>query len=355
MDKKTMKLLIQIIVVVIALSFLTEIFYFKGSLPSFDMGDVVAQKNISGTAIFNGTIRTYDPLLAIAKNTSASVLDQLRKREDVKDVQLDQDSYVITPDTRYDVFALASYLRTLNVSSLSIANVVLPQKIEVETANGTINASSEGVVRIPTEPLVDVDTEVTVSMSATVADGVLISYNAPSIQMQQLSLQLDGTIAQVNSNIYSYAIPWENRTLDLSSYGDVKYNRVDSVIFKTPLNVTQIMAKKAFPYVTFISADSATVEKDFSNITELETNFADTPYTLPPSTLRITANETPDIPFNATVRYRYMVSTNSTYDFGDFTMESDKQYSAGDSVKVGVQATTLGNRILSITSVSFPS
>lgn len=348
------------IVVIVALSFITEIWFFGGSVPGLGGGGGGSASNVSGMTTFQGTIRTYDPVLVIPANTSQAVIDQLRARDDVRNVKLEEDTYVIEPETRYDVYPIAVFLRSLNTSSLSAAIVSLPQEIVVDTPLGKVNATSTGIVRVVTEPLLDVDSEVTVSMVATVADGMLINYASPQIMLQPLHLSLNASVVRLDNKVYSYVVPWESRNSlgNLSAYGAVEYGRVDSVIFKTPLNVSQIMAKKMFPYVVFIDAGSATVEPGFVNVTQLAINFQDTPYELPPSALRIVTNETPDIPFNATVRYSYTLGAgNETYDFGalPLVLESDRELEVNGTVNVDVDAVAIGNRILAIKGVSLPS
>ena len=121
MDKQDM---IKILVVVVAFGFLTEILAFKGTVP-FIGGDIISSAaNITGTTTFNGSIRTYDPFLLVPANTSKALMDQIGTRDGVKSVQLQAEGYVVQTDTRDDVYPLAVYLRSQNVSSVSVANIV---------------------------------------------------------------------------------------------------------------------------------------------------------------------------------------------------------------------------------------
>jgi len=363
MDKSD---LIKVLVVVIAVLFLTEIFAFRGSIPFFGGGQQTLGHNVTGTTSFNGSIRTYDPFLLIPANTSQAITDQLKSREGVKSVQLEADGYMIETETRDDVFTLAGYLRSLNVSSLSVANVVVPQNLVVSTAGGTVNASAAGVVRVLTEPLLDVDNIVSVNMTAIVDEnGQLVNYGAASIMTQDITERFDASILRLERKTYSYTIPWEDRDGlgNLSAFGKVDFKRIDSMIFKTPLSTSQVIQKKQLPYITYIDQGSALVEQSFSNSSMLAKDFNDTNYTLLDSRLVITANssttEDPSLPYDATIRFTYsiMLQNQSRYDFGNapLIVETDKQYSENASVKVDISAVALGDKVTIVRSVSIPS
>jgi hypothetical protein len=355
MDRKD--LIKTILVIVVVVFFITESFYFGGGYfkPSTSSG---SGSNMTGNSVFNGTIRTYDPLLFLPLNTSQQVLDQLDGRSEVRSVKADTNAYVITTETRDDVYPLAAWLRTMNVTSFAIANIAV-SVIPVDTLGGTINASvPNGVVRVVAEPLLDVDNEVTVSLVATVNDGQLVGTQSESILLQPVEAIIDARVESIDDRSYQYSIPWANRTtLALAGY-DSHYTRVDTIIFRSPLNVSQILAKKQFPYITYIDANSAQVAQDFDNVTMLEINFADTPFTLPPSQLTISANETPDVPFNYTLYYTYsLVPINTTYDFGDkpLVVQTTNSYEENSTIGLNVSATALGDKIISIKRAGLPS
>ena len=167
-----------------------------------------------------------------------------------------------------------------------------------------------------TEPLLDVDNVVTVSMTAVVTpDGSLGDYSDAVIDTQEIKGEFDATITQVDSITYSYTIPWENRTGigNLSQYGSVQYDKHDTIVFTTPLTTTQVLAKKLFPYITYIDTGSAVVDPSFSNMSQVADNFQDANYTLPASSLTVIENSNstlgaPPVPFNATLAYIYGVS-----------------------------------------------
>jgi hypothetical protein len=117
------------------------------------------------------------------------------------------------------------------------------------------------------------------------------------------------------------------------------------------------MAKKLFPYITYIDAGSAQVRSDFDNTTLLATNFADVNYTLPDSSLVIMTNKTPDIPFNATVTYNYrilIVEESTDYVFEDlaFDAEMDEEQELDSTVSLNVSVVAADRNVVSVGTVS---
>ncbi len=360
MDRKQIA---GIVVVIVSLLLVTESFYFGGA--GIFSGSTSGPKpgtNVSGIAEFNGTIRTYNPLIIIPLNTSTDVISQLKARSDVRAVRNDTQYYLIDTDTRDDVYPIAQFLRTLNVTGYSIANVAASDVIPFTTPLGIVNATvPSGVVQVVTEPLVDSDTEVEVSMVAVVQDGQVIDIRSAAIKTQDLNLQLQAKVASLDHKTYSYVIPWENRTgLNLSNFTSYDFNKLDSIIFTTPLNVSQVIVKKQFSYITYIGTDSAQVDPSFSNASLVAENFADVGYTLPSSSLTILTNDTPELPFNSTVSYSYdleLLQDQTQYKFptGSFFVETDHELPVNGTITLNISAVGLGDRILAIRSVSPPS
>jgi hypothetical protein len=357
MDRKTIA---GVVVVIVSVLFITEQFYFGGfNSPS---GPTGSGRNESGTAVFNGTIRTYDPIIVIPLNTSYDILSQIKSRPDVRDLRNDSQTYIIDTETRDDVYPISQFLRSVNVTGYSVANVAASDVIQVKTPLGIENATvPNGVVRVVTEPLVDSDTQVAVSMVATVSDGLVIDIQSTSLLLQSMDLQVGARVAALDHKTYSYVIPWENRTQlgDLSSYGQYNFKKVDTIVFTTPLNVSQVMVKKQFPYVTYIDTGSAQVEPSFSNATLVALNFADTQYALPDSTLTIMTNETPDLPFDPAVDYTYELvlsnDTNYTFPVSSFLVDSNLELPLNSTITMNMSVVALGDKVLAIKSVSPPS
>jgi len=358
-----MSTIVQIVAVIIVVGFITELFFFGGFTSSINKNkQTTAGENITGNVAFNGTIRTYDPFLALPPDTSKTILDDLKKRPDVTSVS-QQGSYIyIRTETRDDVLPIAEYLRSKNVTALSIANIALPPDVELQTQTGVVNASTMGaIVRVETEPLLEADSEIGVTMIGISSEGRLIDYTGAKIQAGRVTIAANATVVSLVHTSYNYIIPWADRVAVASMLAGnssgytYKYDKKDMVIFSTPLTLAQIMAKRQFLYVTYIDANSAAVSGDFDNQTLLEENFADATVVLPSSYLEVSTNSTNmslGIPFNSTVRYSYLVmlpKTASGYEISEQSQayESDKQLSAGDIVEVQVNAIAIGNKLFS--------
>ncbi|MCI0504094.1 hypothetical protein L0Y65_05290 [Candidatus Micrarchaeota archaeon] len=320
-------------------------------------------QNVSGSAVFNGTIRTYDPMLLLPLDTSQAVIDSLRLHDGVRDIQKQENSYYVTTETRDDVYPIATWLRGMNVTGYAIANVAVSEDIIVDTVSGKITTSMpSGVVRVVTEPLLDADSAVTVSMDVVLRDKAIIDYSSASFTLQAIEALLDAKVVSLDGTSYKYSVPWaeRNRLGNVSEYGEAQYQKVDSIIFSPQLTVGQIMVKKQFSYITYIDSGSAQVAPYFDNVTELWANFADTPYTLPASTLVIVTNRTPELDIAPdSVRYLYTLSlSDSPYDFGAFEplqAEGADEYEINSTLKLNVSALALGDRIISIRRVLLPS
>ncbi|MEW6036269.1 MAG: hypothetical protein AB1529_06660 [Candidatus Micrarchaeota archaeon] len=358
MDKKQLLLIGSGLIVLLLVM---EPFFFGGggtrTGPSIQPG-----RNYTGTTIFNGSIRTYDPYLYLPVDTDQSVISQLRLLEAVSDVRAEQNSYVVQVRTRDDVFPTAAWLMERNVTSYSIANVAVNQGLEVNTSSGFINATVPGgVIRVVAEPLLDAGHEVTVSMVAVVSSGLLIDYSSASLLLQEEQFVMNATVESLEQKIYTYSVPWEERNSlgDLSRLGEASYKKVDSMVFPTPLDISQIMAKKQFSYIIYIDASSAQVEPSFDNLTMLQENFGDTLFMLPDSTLVVRTNGTPDLPYAPdSVFYSYRLRLQDPpYDFGQDTLayESSVGREINSTVELNVTALVLGDKVLSIKRVSLPS
>jgi hypothetical protein len=359
MDTKDMIKIVLVVGVVIL--FMAESFYIGGGFFKPTSTTAPTGTNITGTSVFNGTIRTYDPILIIPINTSQPVIDQLRLRSGVRDVKTTQTDIRVQTETRDDVYPLGAWLRSMNVTSYSIANIAVNRNIEVLTATGKINATVPGgIVRILTEPVLDVDHEVTVSMGAIINTNQLIDYTSASLLLEQLDLEVNASVIKLDNKVYSYSIPWESRNSigNLSQYGVVDYKKLDSIIFNPPLTINQIFTKKMFPYIVYIDASSAQVSPSFDNITQIRTNFQDTPFTLPDSKLTIQTNRSLDLPFNSTVEYNYVFKLqNPAYKFDNetITLNTLREYDLNSTVGLNLSVLVLGDKVISIKRVLLPS
>lgn len=317
-------------------------------------------ENVTGTTVFNGTLRTYDPILYMDPIPDQSLVNELRNLPGVLDVKSETNALVVQTETRDDVFPTAAWLNERNITCYAVANIAAGGQIAVQTATGTVNATIYGgVVRVITEPLVDSGEQVAVSMVAVVSSDQVIDYSSASLLLQPEELTLDAEVESLDGVTATYTIPWEERnSLDLSGLEDTEYDKVDSIIFTTPLTVSQVLAKKQFTYITYIDANSAQVESSFDNTTLLETNLQDTPFTLPDSTLVVRAEEEPDLSYSPdSVSYRYTLRLQDVpYQIDDtMVLETEKEYGVGDTVQVTIEVLVLGDKALSVRYVSLPS
>lgn len=316
--------------------------------------------NVTGTTVFNGTIRTYDPILYMDPITDQALVNELRNLPGVLDVKSETNALVVQTETRDDVFPTATWLRERNITSYSVANIALSSQIEVQTSTGIVNATVYGgVVRVVAEPLLDAGEQVTVSMVAVISSGQVIDYSSASLLLQPTDIVIDAEVESLEGVVATYLIPWEERnSLDLSAFDDITYNKVDSIIFTTPLTVSQVLAKKQFSYVTYIDANSAQVESGFDNVTLLEANFQDTPFVLPDSELVLRVDELPELDYSPeSVYYSYKLRlADPPYQMDDtMVLETEEEYELGSTVQISIEALVLGDKVLSVKRVSLPS
>jgi hypothetical protein len=354
MDNKLIK---QILVVAVALLFIASSFYFGGPIFS-GSNNGISGENITGTILFNGTIRTYDPILGISGDINDSLVNEIRNMDGVKNVRPGQNGYIIDTETRDDVFILASDLREKGLEVSALANIALPSELELQFGTQTMNVTpyssrygSLGAVQVILDPIVDAGEEVTVSMIRIVNNGQLISYSNAAILVEVIQMNLQAEVNSTKDVTYSYTIPWENRT----SVTGEDYNRIDSLIFSTPLTPTQIVTKKQFSYITYIDENSAMVMPNFINKSKVLMNFQDVNLTFPSSTY--TTNESLGLPFNHTIMYEYDIKFEAPegYLLGEKTISLKSPEELNDTITLNVSAVVIGNNIISFESVSLPS
>lgn len=313
---------------------------------------------VTGMAVFNGTIRTYDPFIYV-QNLPDSVLNEVRLDERVRSVTPDSGGYFINTTTRDDVYPLAQYLKKKGVSPQSVANIILPASLEMELSNGTrIELTSVGAVRVVTEPLVDSDTEVLVQMIATARNGRLESPVSAQILAEAVSVSGNATVSSFEGREYVYTIPWDSRLeIDDSSIpGNVDFERNDYISFASPLSVMQISEKKDLEYITFISDTGASVTENFTDKERIISDFGDISVVFPDSSLKIATNETVSLPYNGTALLMYSVEVPPS--IGGYSLDGktidikvENEYSLNQSVDIIVNGTAIGNRIVEIEGI----
>jgi len=356
----TKKVIIQIAVLLTVLFFLLQPFGMGGAPNIFAglfSGDSDRGLNKTGITVFNGTLRTYEPFLVLPADTDSSLLEELRDYEGVRNVKVESQGIVVETESRDDTYLVASYLRQKGISSLTNANVVIPQTINVDFEEGReeVRASFSVMVMV-TEPVVEAGTEVTISMMAIVRDGYLINYYSPSMLVEETTVLVDADVKQLNYKLYTYDIPWESRNSlgNLSRY-DADYDRKDLIIFDSPLSTGQVITKNQLSYVEYIDSTSAQLSPDFDNITKLQTDFIGINYTAPSSSLTIKTNETPDINFTADVLYSYDLELlEGDYTFKDsvLTVDMYEEQEIGSTVKLNISITAIGANVVSVGKIS---
>jgi len=320
----------------------------------------------SGGAEFNGTLRTYEPFLAVGSNVSDSVIAELRGDDRVKSVTSEAGGYLINTTTRDDVFQVAEYLSGKGISSDTIADVIMPSYIQVKFANGSsVNASTAmlGSVRVMAEPLVDIDSDVSVKMIAIVQGDTLVSYSSATLVSTDVSLPANATIVSLAGKRYGFTIPWSERAkIDAKSLGarygagNVEYGRNDYISFPGGLTISQIAEKKGLPYITFISDTGASVEENFSDEAQVASDFGNTTVAFPDSSLGIVTNSSVDLGYNGTGLYSYIAALPQQ--LGDYSMaagtisfDAYKEYGVNDTAMIIVNGTAIGNRIVKINAI----
>jgi hypothetical protein len=327
-------------------------------------GDTATAGTASGTTEFNGTIRTYEPFLVVLSMPD-SLATSLRNDARVKAVTGGSSGYIINASSREDVYSLAQDLRAQNVSSSAIANIILPAKLDIRYVNGSEESvDGTGSIGIWTEPFVDIDGEVTVRMTAVTSAGSLVSYSSPVIVSKDVSFAANATVASLTGKEYSFMVPWENRTsVDeaalsaLYGNGSAAYSRNDFISFQPALTVSEITARRALPYITFISDTGASVSGNFTDMALVMSDFNGTNVTFPQSELKITTNESVNLSYPGSVAYGYVVSLPSEaggYSLGaaaPVQLSLPDQYEVNGTISVIVSGTAMGGRIVSITGI----
>lgn len=324
---------------------------------------VLTGSTLSGTTVFNGTIRTYEPML-IVPSMPDSLVSALRSNDRVKAVTGGASGYLINVSTRDDVFSLAQDLQAQNVNSSAIADIMLPVQLDVRYGNATdqmVNAS--GSIGIWTEPFVDIGSDVVVHMTAVTQSGVLVSYSSPILVSNDVSVTANATVVSFTGKKYTFIVAWENRSsVDEASLsalygnGSVIYSRNDFVSFQPALNVSQINATRSLPYITYISDTGASVSANFTDMNRTVSDFNSTAVSFPDSELDIVTNQSVSLPYPGNASYGYVISLPSSA--GGYSLNPQPliialpaQYGVNDTVSVLVNGTAMGGAIVRINSV----
>ncbi|MBI5227983.1 hypothetical protein HY988_05330 [Candidatus Micrarchaeota archaeon] len=348
--------IIKIVVLLIAVGFITELFFFGGGQLDFLKGNSAAQ-NFTGSVIFNGTIRTYEPYLILPSNTSVAVLDDLKKQPGFVDVRSQGNYLLIQTETRDDVFPLATYLLKKDIIPFALANVALPSSLELSNGAKKVNVSTNsGIVSIQAIPYLDSGSDVTVSMIVVAAaDGQFLGYGSPNILIETIKVPLNATISSLDYLVYTYEIPWASRNSlpNLSAYV-VQYTRRDSVIFASPLPVDKILLLKQLPYIVYIDDNSAQINETFTDMDKVQSDFSNTTLMFPSSDLIIRTNQTLSLNFSSSTTYSYTLQLPESANgyllpVKNLSVIRSTKYPVGGTIELVLTGPAIGNKLLSVT------
>jgi len=291
-----------------------------GKLPFFQEEE---KQNI-GQVEFSGSIRTYDPFLVIVGGIDNKLMNDLKSMEGVREITAEQGNTVVLVETRDDVYPTAVYLKSLNITSYSLANIASPGIVPVLLETGEeVNASFAVPIKIETTPLVPPDTIVSIAMLVVVSENAVVNYGSAYILTEDKTITLDGTIENEMFE-YRYNVPWEERNdiaeEEFDDYGDVYYQKNSMGFFERELTQGEIVGAKQFDYIEYIDKRSAVFSEDFSDVeqavSDLNVNLS-----FSPSTLVILSNETLNLSYDGSLSYIYTVKM----DPGDYIIDENMQ------------------------------
>jgi hypothetical protein len=355
-NKDILKLVVLIAVgIMVGGMFAPALFFPSGNSGNGDTsGDT-----ISGVVQFNGSIRTYEPVLLVSGSIPDSLKNELLLDKRVTGITPSSGGILINLSSRDAVYPIANNLSEQGISSASVANVILPSSVEMSLMNGSkINVFASGAIQITTQPYVDTDTEVVVRMSGSAQNGRLISYTSPIILADYVNVSVNGTIQSILEKQYKFSIPWESREqVNASTYANAHYDRADYISFPQGLSVEQITQMAKLPYITYITDVSATVNESFADKSKLQSDFGNITIVFPDSTLVINSNDSVSLPYNGSLLNSYVVELPSSVDGYNlpnksFNLSSTNEYSVNESVNVAIVGKGIGDKIVKIDSIS---
>ncbi len=315
---------------------------------------------ISGISEFSGVIRTYDPFLVVPSGLDEDTIEELREMEEVEDVTSSTEGMVIKTETRDDVYPIGVFLRERNITGITRANIAMPSFLEVQLGNGTwVNVSTGNfAASVPMEPIVDVDTEVTVKMVVYVADSMLYGYDVPSIVSEEKEIEVDSVVLSVDY-IHEYIVPWKKRNRidveELSEEGEVEYMKRNTILFDQPLDINDVMLKKELYYITYIDQYSAECDENFTDDDQVGEDFGEN-ITLPDSILTIVSDHTVELSYDGETVYSYALSLPEEADgitlgTNEIRLESEEFYEPDSEVRLRLTGTVIGDRMVAVKNV----
>ncbi len=352
MDKS---LIVKVLVVFLALLFLME--PFSMSIRNWSGGGVEEGGMYTGTANVNVSIYSYGAFLYIQAPSEVQI-SQISGNPEVLSLEETEEGsgfYRATLRDSAKTMEVYNGFKNLGIPSFAAAQIGLPDEYTLVLANGSEMHIQGGYQQMLMEPLLETGRKVSYMLSIE-TDGV-ITYRILDAKSYYSDVELsgEGTIVGANTTAYSFMIPWENRTLLLEEiieeHGEenVVYERKDYVVFEPPLSSTETMFMKT-EYVTYISEGSASVLQNFTNKTLADQDFGGRA-TFPNSTLRIIAEEAPDMEFEYEQVKTYNVEFPKIFDgyaleAGEIEVASGLDFDEGETALVSFNATVTGDMVL---------
>lgn len=312
-----------------------------------------------GTIEFSGSIRTYEPYIFIpSQKIDADIFEKIRSLPGVSDVSTKNEGILIKVETRDDVYPVALALKKMGFTPYGIANVVAPSVVSVVLdENGQrMNASlREGAIRVETQPIIPVDSTVTVSAKVALNDKTIVQYGGAVLKTEKKPIS---AAAKIENKIFKYVfyVPWEERN-SLPALDDVNwtYTRNDIAIFENELSTDQIIAIKNFDYVVYVDKNSVVFSQNFTDKQRAISDFG-VNLSFSPSILVVETNHSFSLQYPSNFSYVYTLRPEfENYSFASgediITVESAENIN-GESVNLSGIVTAVGNAILDIENVS---
>ncbi len=354
MDKKD---LIKIAAVLGVLIFLGSMLYTGFMSGAFDFQNK-QQKDVvvSGTALVNGTLRTYDPILFIASATSSEI-EYIKNDSRVKAVEPTAQGWIINVTLRDDVYPLAKDLKNRNITTTAAANIAVPSQITLKLANGTeIDTYFSGaVIRIAMEPVVDADSDIEIAIVGTALGNRLTGYVSAQINQKKVNLEVNGTVSKLEYITQIFTIPWESRGLvnenTPKTNGTVSYTKENGISFANELTVNDTIRLKNLSYITYISQFGAGIDENFTNKNTILADFGNATIVFPDSKLYVQSPEDVALNYTKTNQYAYEIGLPKNANGYDLTVQKNqvvttKKLIENTTVAVKITGTAIGNRLL---------
>ncbi len=352
-------LIVKIAVVILALLFLIE--PLSMSVQNWSGNTGPEEGTIyTGTANVNVTIYSYGAFL-YAFAPSEFQKTQILENPEVLDIEeVDDGVYRITLRDSAKTQAVYNEFKELEISTIAVGQIGLPDEYEIMLADGSRMQIHGGYHQLTMEPVLETGRKVSYLLSVE-TDGTN-TYNILDAKMYYSNVELSGecTIVGANASAYIFAVPWENRSIDVDSlkgeYGEenVAYLRKDYVVFEPALSPGETMFLKK-EYVTYISQESASVLGNFTNRTLAEGDFMGKA-TFPDSVLQITAGEAPNLTYEYEQVNTYTVSLPTDFDgysleAGEMELPSGLHFELNETAEVIFNATVTGDMVLGIMEI----